>query len=78
MFVRPQQLAKTASATPRVVRRESEAAPKTLGAECPSPSEDLQRQALATVRDVTKFRGTIELAGPGSLPNDGKVIADEQ
>ena len=25
---------------------------------------------------VTKLRGTVTLASPGSLPNDGKVIED--
>jgi phenylacetate-CoA ligase len=27
---------------------------------------------------VTKLRGGVELVMPGSLPNDGKVIADER
>ena len=31
---------------------------------------------VATIRDVTKLRGEVELAAPGSLPNDGKVIED--
>jgi phenylacetate-CoA ligase len=28
------------------------------------------------MRDVTKLRGEVVLAAPGSLPNDGKVIED--
>jgi phenylacetate-CoA ligase len=32
----------------------------------------------ATLRSVTKLGGDVELATPGSLPNDGKVIADER
>ena len=31
---------------------------------------------VATIRDVTKLRGEVELADAGSLPNDGKVIED--
>jgi phenylacetate-CoA ligase len=27
---------------------------------------------------VTKLDGNLELVAPGSLPNDGKVIADER
>ena len=27
---------------------------------------------------MTKLRGAVELVAPGSLPNDGKVIADER
>jgi len=27
---------------------------------------------------VTKLGGAVELVGPGTLPNDGKVIADER
>jgi len=32
----------------------------------------------ATLRTVTKLGGTVELVAPGSLPNDGKVIADQR
>ena len=31
---------------------------------------------VASIRDVTKLRGEVELVAPGSLPNDGKVIED--
>jgi phenylacetate-CoA ligase len=27
---------------------------------------------------VTKLKGAVTFAAPGSLPNDGKVIADER
>jgi phenylacetate-CoA ligase len=27
---------------------------------------------------VTKLKGAVELVAPGTLPNDGKVIADER
>jgi phenylacetate-CoA ligase len=32
----------------------------------------------ATLQSVTKVRGAVKLVPPGSLPNDGKVIADER
>jgi len=32
----------------------------------------------ATLQSVTKVRGAVKLVAPGSLPNDGKVIADER
>jgi phenylacetate-CoA ligase len=27
---------------------------------------------------VTKLRGAVEMVAPGTLPNDGKIIADER
>ncbi len=35
-------------------------------------------ELAATLRAVTKLGGNVELVGAGSLPNDGKVIADER
>jgi phenylacetate-CoA ligase len=32
----------------------------------------------ATLQSVTKLRGEVKFVAPGSLPNDGKVIADER
>lgn len=45
---------------------------------CESSSADSQLQAAlaASIRDVTKLRGEVELLAPGSLANDGKVIED--
>jgi phenylacetate-CoA ligase len=31
---------------------------------------------VASIRDLTKLRGEVELLAPGTLPNDGKVIED--
>jgi phenylacetate-CoA ligase len=43
----------------------------------PRAGSRLDAQALvATIRDVTKLRGEVELREPGALPNDGKVIDD--
>jgi phenylacetate-CoA ligase len=41
-------------------------------------SSDLAMAIGETVRDVTKLRAAVELVAAGSLPNDGKVIADER
>jgi phenylacetate-CoA ligase len=32
----------------------------------------------ATLQAVTKLKGRVELVAPGTLPNDGKIIADER
>ena len=84
MFVRPEQIAEMASRHPElkrlrlVVTRENEQDMMTLKCECSSPGEALRSAIAATLRSVTKLGGEVELAAPGSLPNDGKVIADER
>ncbi|WOH79495.1 AMP-binding protein [Bradyrhizobium sp. BEA-2-5] len=84
MFVRPEQIAEIGnrhSALGRlrlVVTRQGEADAMTLRAECASAADALQSDVAATLRAVTKLGGTVELVGTGSLPNDGKVIADER
>jgi phenylacetate-CoA ligase len=50
----------------------------TLKAETVSPREGLQDELAASLRAVTKLGGKVELTAAGSLPNDGKVIADER
>lgn len=41
-------------------------------------SDDLSTALVASLRDVTKLRGEVAFAAPGSLPNDGKVIEDSR
>ena len=43
-------------------------------ADAPGLAEALGASLLA----VTRLRGAVEVVAPGSLPNDGKVIADER
>ena len=50
----------------------------TLRAECVSPDPTLRDEVAASLRTLTKLGGNVELLGPGSLPNDGKFIADER
>jgi phenylacetate-coenzyme A ligase PaaK-like adenylate-forming protein len=84
MFVRPEQIAEIGKRHGElgrlrlVVRRDNEQDAMTLRCECASPSEALREAITSTLRAVTKLGGNVELASPGSLPNDGKVIADER
>jgi phenylacetate-CoA ligase len=48
----------------------------TLKCEVAGKPEKLAEAIVASIREVTKLRGEVELVAPGSLPNDGKVIED--
>jgi phenylacetate-CoA ligase len=84
MFVRPEQVAevgKRHAALGRLrlaVTREAEQDAMTLHAECAEPAAGLASEVAATLQSVTKLKGEVKLVAPGSLPNDGKVIADER
>jgi phenylacetate-CoA ligase len=82
MFVHPSQVAEIAKRHPElgrlrlVVQREKEQDIMVLRAEakrtCPA-------DAIAdTLQSITKLKGKVEIVAAGSLPNDGKVIADER
>jgi phenylacetate-CoA ligase len=83
MFVRPEQIAEIAKRHPElsrvrlVVTREGEQDAMTLHAES-AGGEGLADAVAATLQSVTKLKGAVKLVAPGSLPNDGKVIADER
>ena len=84
MFVRPEQVAEIGKRHPElgrlrlVVTRSDESDLMTLKAEVAAASEALRTEIAASLRTVTKLGGQVDLAAPGSLPNDGKVIADER
>jgi len=84
MFVRPEQIAELARRHPELgrvrlkVTRAQEQDVMTLLGEAATPSPALSEAVGATLAAVTKLRGGVELVAPGSLPNDGKVIADER
>jgi phenylacetate-CoA ligase len=84
MFVYPAQLAEIARRHPELgrlrlaVTRADEQDVMTLRAECAAPDGNLQDAVAETLQSVTKLRGEVELVAPRSLPNDGKVIADER
>jgi phenylacetate-CoA ligase len=84
MFVHPGQVAEVARRHPELgrvrlaVSRAGEQDAMTLSAECAAPAAGLAEAVGATLQSVTKLRGEVRLVAPGSLPNDGKVIADER
>ncbi|MGJ3262267.1 MAG: phenylacetate--CoA ligase family protein [Salinarimonas sp.] len=84
MFVRPEQVAEIARRHPEigrarlVVRRVGESDAMTLDAETGTATPALKQALEDTVRAVLKLRGEVALVAPGSLPEDGKVIADER
>ena len=83
MFVRPEQIAEIGKQHPElgrlrlVVSRAGESDAMVLKAEA-SGDAALREAVTATLRTISKLGGTVELVAPGSLPNDGKVIADER
>ena len=84
MFVRPEQVAELVQRHPELIRvrlavtREAEQDAMTLHAECADAGAGLAAAVAETLQSVTKLKGAVKLVAPGSLPNDGKVIADER
>jgi len=84
MFVHPKQIADIAARHPElkrlrlVVDRKAELDTMTLLAECAPTDSPLETAVAATLQSVTKLKGTVKLVAPGTLPNDGKLIADER
>jgi phenylacetate-CoA ligase len=84
MFVRPEQIAEVARQHPElgrlrlVVTRSGERDAMTLMAEAVRLDAALAETVAVTLHNVTRLSGQVELVGPGSLPNDGKVISDER
>jgi phenylacetate-CoA ligase len=84
MFVRPEQIAEVAKRHPElgrlrlVVSREAEQDAMVLNAECATPSDAFEEKIAETLQAVTKLKGRVSLVTPATLPNDGKVIADER
>jgi phenylacetate-CoA ligase len=84
LFVHPQQMAELAKRHSElgrlrlVVTRANEQDVMTLVAECAAPADDLRTAVAATLNALTKLRGEVQFVAPGSLPNDGKAIADQR
>lgn len=84
MFVDPAQIEAVARRHPEVLKarlvvgRRDEQDTMTLRIESRESAAAFSDAVAATLTSVTKLRGTIEIVGPGTLPNDGKVIADER
>ena len=84
MFVHPGQVAEVAKRHPELLRvrlsvtREAEQDVMTLCAESAEAARGLEDAVAASLQAVTKLKGRVKLVPPGSLPNDGKIIADER
>jgi len=84
MFVRPEQVAEIARRHAEVVKlrlvvgRANEVDTMTLKAEIQAEAAGLADAMSSTLQQVTKLKGAVEILPRGTLPNDGKVIADER
>lgn len=84
MFVHPEhvaEIAKRHSGLGRVrlvVGRAGEQDIMTLRAESAAIGADLAKALANDLQALTKLKGEVEIVPPGSLPNDGLVIADER
>jgi len=84
MFVHPSAIVEAAKRHPElsavrlIVRREGEQDVMTLMAETEAGSDALAQNLAASLQATTKLRGRVEFVAPGTLPNDGKTIADER
>jgi phenylacetate-CoA ligase len=82
MFVTPRQVSEIVRRHPEILRArlvvEGEAGEDRMTLKCemrerlPGAAEAI----VASIREVTKLRGDVQLVEPASLPNDGKVIED--
>ena len=83
MFVHPEQIAVVAKRHPEISRVRlvvtNPDGNDVMTLHCEATASDSLKAAIAdSIRDVTKLRGEVAFATPGSLANDGKVIADER
>jgi phenylacetate-CoA ligase len=84
MFVHPEQVAEVAKRHAGlgrlrlVVGRSGEQDIMTLRAEAAAADPALKAKIAESLQAITKLKGEVELVAPNSLPNDGKVIADER
>jgi phenylacetate-CoA ligase len=82
MFVTPRQVSEIARRHGEilkarlVVEGETGNDRMTLKCEVKDRPGGLAEAIVASIREVTKLRGEVEIVAPGSLPNDGKVIED--
>jgi phenylacetate-coenzyme A ligase PaaK-like adenylate-forming protein len=82
MFVTPKQIGEVQRRHKEVLKARLVVAGETgndsmtLKCEVNERPAGLAEAIVASIRDVTKLRGEVELVAPGTLPNDGKVIDD--
>lgn len=84
MFVHPAQVADVTRRMKDIVKARLVVTSKnnlddmTLHCEVGTQSDALKTKIAEVLQTVCKLRGNVVLAKPGTLPNDGKVIADER
>ena len=84
MFVHPEQVAEVAKRhaglgrVRLVVGARGRAGHHDAARRSAAADAGLKAKLAETLQAVTKLKGEVELVAPGSLPNDGKVIADER
>jgi phenylacetate-CoA ligase len=84
MFVTPKQVNEVIKRHPEVLRGrlviegETGNEKMTLKCEVKERPAKLAEAIVASIRDLTKLRGEVELVAAGTLPNDGKVIDDQR
>lgn len=83
MFVHPEQVAAVVKRHPEIARARlvvtNPDSNDLMTLRCEAEVGELLAKAIAdSIREVTKLRGEVEFVAAGSLPNDGKVIADER
>jgi phenylacetate-CoA ligase len=84
MFVDPAQVIAVGKRHPElgrlrlVVGRRAEQDTMLLKAETAAQDPALAARVAESLAALTKLKGQVELCAPGSLPNDGKTIADER
>jgi phenylacetate-CoA ligase len=84
MFVDPAQIATVVKRHPEIAKarlavvRDGDRDAMVLHVEAASRAAPDLAAVEASLREVTKLGGTVLLAAPGSLANDGKVISDER
>jgi len=82
MFVRPTQMEQIRAAHPEILKARLTITSVdhrdqfVVACEAESQDQGLQDVIAETVRKVLNLAGPVELAAPGSLPSDGKVIED--
>ncbi len=83
MFVHPEQVEAVRKRHPEIARARlvitnpDSSDAMTLHCEA-APQDGLAAAIAASLRELTKLRGEVVLAVPGTLPNDGRVISDER
>lgn len=84
MFVTPTQVNDVLRRHPEVLRArlivEGEAGNDRMTLHCEAKERlaGLAEAIVASIREITKLRGEVQLVEAGSLPNDGKVIEDKR